>query len=442
MPDPNPNTPDLSADNVIPSVSVTPDPNAVAATHSALDDLLAKMTPSSNTPTTEEVPPKTEETPPKTEETPPKTDETPPKTEETPPKVETPPKTEEVPPATETDGLPKEEFDKVELPPYSKPATAEQFAKVKTMAKFRIDALVKERDDLSAKLRDVEVKVGKLPAETEQELNELRAFRKQLDVEYDPSFKQFDTSIKQNDESILGKLKEAGIEDEVIKKIREIGVAQVDWDTILPKLPSGIKRFVENKLFANDDLKEQRNRAVDTAKKNADKFLQDRQQATEKQSKAEQAQVQSDFKDLLSKLPWSQRKTVPATATAEEKAGVTAHNKFLDEVDAAIQDASEDNTPHMRAALTLGYVQALQLQRQVSAMTAGLDVQKKAWEGEKAKLQSKIDEQDAFIAKIKKSSSASRMSVVAAPGQVTKAPDNESGADALDRHRSEITAAA
>src|SRR6185436_6579366 len=90
----------------------------------------------------------------------------------------------------------KDDLDAVELPPYTKPKTAESFAKVKTIARQKIAAIEKEREELKAKMVELE-KTAKdgLPAEAKKELEELREFRAKVDVEADPKFKEYDATI-------------------------------------------------------------------------------------------------------------------------------------------------------------------------------------------------------------------------------------------------------
>jgi hypothetical protein len=209
-------------------------------------------------------------------------------------------------------------------------------------------------------------------------------------------------------------------------------------------LPSSARRFIEAKLVAREDAHEQKTRAINAAKMNADGFLADREKEEQKLAAQASQEVQAHFSELTSKLSWFKRLTPAANATAEEKAGAEAHNKFMDHVDSVIKDAAEEDSPETKAILTLGYVQMLQLQRETAAMRAGLEAQTKAWEVKETQLNAKIKEQADFIAKIKRSSSSSFRSVPdpgpnAAPA---KAVSNESGQEALDRMRSEQLATA
>ena len=448
----NTDIPDLSADSVIPSTSINPDPQAVADANNSLDAILKQVAPQSQE--AESIKPQGDPAP-KDPPAPPAATTTTPAAPAAPAPAATPAATPAAPSApvtTETPAAPAatpasttspDDYKSIQLPPYAKPATTEAFERVKTLAGVKIDTLVRERDELAAKLKEADAKAGKLPAETEQELNELRTFRKKLDVEYDPSFKQYDTQVTQNDESILVKLKEAKVTDEVIGKIKEIGVGNVDWDSVLDKLPSSARRFIEAKLTQNDELRDQKARALDNAKKNADQFLSDREKKGEAEAKEEQAQIKKDFDELLGKFEWSKRREVAPTATAEEKSAAADHNKFLDEVQSAVADATEDNSPRMKAILTLGYCRMLALQRQVAAHDSALAAQQAAWTAEKAKFEATIKEQQAFIDRIKRASGGSSHSVPAIPGQTTqpKVAIDEPGSQALDRLLVETTPA-
>lgn len=449
-----PDLPDLASDTVIPGTELAPDPKGLAESSNAIDALFTQVA-------GEEVvaPPTLPDAPPVAPVAPaapaapvaPEAPKSP--TAAAPPVAPAPPAPPASPaapviPATPPAPAPvKDKMDEVELPPYTKPKAAEAFATVKQIARQQIDAVIKEREELSAKLKTAEEKAsqaGKLPPEVEKELKELRDFRKRLDVEYDPSFKQFDSQIQQTDESILGKLKEIGVSEENIKKIRETGVGEVEWDDILPKLPSQARRFVEAKLVSREDLGEQKKRAITTAKNNADGFIADREKEEERLATQVAQEVTTHFNELTSKLSWFKRATPPPTATPEEKAGAEAHNKFMDHVESVIKDAAEDDSPESKAILTLGYVQMMQLQRETAAMRAGLDSQTKAWEAKEAALNAKIKEQFDFIERIKRSSSSSFNSVPVVEGGVKPAKPigSESGQEALDRMRGEQLATA
>jgi len=446
-----PDLPNLASDNVIPGTELAPDPKGVAESSNAIDALFTEVTGDESAAPVVPVAPAAPAAPtapvapaaPAAPEAPkPPVASAPP----APPVAPVPPVTPAAPVAPVAPAPIKDKMEEVELPPYTKPKAAEAFATVKQIARQQIEAVTKEREELVVKLKAAEEKaaqVGKLPEDVEKELKELRDFRKRLDVEYDPSFKQFDTQIQQTDESILGKLKDIGVSEENLKKIRETGVGEVEWDNILAKLPPQARRFVEAKLVTREDLAEQKKRAIETAKSNADSFLADREKEEAKIAAQVTQEVQTHFTELTSKLPWFKRHTPSSAATAEEKAGAEAHNKFMDHVDSVIKDAAEDDSPETKAILTLGYVQMLQLQRETAAMRAGLDAQTKAWEAEKATLNAKIKEQSDLIDRIKRSSSSSFRSVPVVEHGATPAKPltSESGQEALDRMRSEQLAA-
>jgi hypothetical protein len=185
--------------------------------------------------------------------------------------------------ATGASGAPADEFDAIELPPHTKPKTGEAFGTVKALARQRIAAIQKERDELKEKL-DAADKLSKdLPEDTKKELEELRKFRQQMDVEADPTFKEYDTKSASNLEAIYSKLTDNKFNKDAIDKIKELGgPANVDWDKLAAdgRITPGLKRFIDGKLFENDDLVEKKKQAIDAAKKNAAEFLKKREEET------------------------------------------------------------------------------------------------------------------------------------------------------------------
>jgi colicin import membrane protein len=333
-----------------------------------------------------------------------------------------------------------DEFDKVELPPYTKPKSVEAFATVKQMARERVASLEREKAEIQAKLEAAEKAKAEapagLPAEAEKELKELREFRAKFDVEADPSFKTYDSSIKENEGLIIAKMKAAGVDEESIKQIQAIGISQVEWESVLPKLPPTLKRFIEGKLYENDNLSEKKKLAIETAKSNASEFVRTRQEELYKGTEARQQTTMQEFNALLPNMDWLKKETIDPKAPAEAKAKAEATNALIDKVNADLQEAINDDSPRMRAILIGGFAKLMRVQ-------ADFEATKAAHKAEVEKLNSTIKEKDEFIARIKKSST-SRLSS-AAPGvgeskTKTKVDLNEDGASALDRLHRELVA--
>ena len=413
-------------------VTLTTDPTAIAETGAALDALFATAVPDPDKPLDPPAPKPGEPAAPAAP-TPPEPKPTEPSAPSGTPPVPKP--GEATPPAPAP--VAKDEFDKVELPPHTKPATAQSFDALKKTARERVAAVEKEREDLKTKLAALEARPAVDP-KVEQELTELRAFRQRLDVEADPAFKEYVEEISRNEESIFAKLKEAGAGDAVVAKIKEIGIKDLDWETVLEKLPPVARRYIENKLAVNEDLGEQRMRALADAKKNAGEFLAQREKENLQNEIVHRAAADEHFTKVAPQLPWFKLETIPATATPEDKAALEAHNKFFTETSKAAKEMLEDNSPQMRAIATLGYVQMLRLQKEIPAIHAEYAAEQKKLTDEVTALKAQVKEKDDFIARIKNSSKTSLRDGNAPIDPKTAAAQptfGEHGSSALDRLR-------
>jgi hypothetical protein len=336
----------------------------------------------------------------------------------------------------------KDEFDAVELPPHSKPTTALSFEALKKTAREKVAAVEKEREEFKAKLAEAQAKPALDPA-IEKELTELREFRQKLDVEADPSFKEYTNEISINEESIFSKLKEAGSSDAVIAKIKEIGIKDLDWDTVLDKLPPVARRYIENKLAVNEDLGEQRTRAINEAKKNSSEFLAEREKKNTQGEIAHFAAAEEHFGKVSVQLPWFKLQKADANATPEQKAAIEAENKFFTATQKSVKEILSDPSPNMRAIAALGYAQMLRLQAEIPQLQAEHVSETKALVAEVAALKAQLKEKEDFIARVKRSSTTSLRegSAPTDPKATAKQPTfGEHGSTALDRLREEQVA--
>ncbi len=331
-------------------------------------------------------------------------------------------------------------LDAVTLPPYTKPKAAEAFATVKTLALAQVEEARKEVEALKLKLKEAEekaAKVGTLPPDTEKELAELRDFRAKLDVEADPKFKEWDTKVSENVEAIYAKLKAVGTTDEVIKKIKELGgPAELDWDSMADKLPSTAKRYIEGKLFENEDLTERKTKALTEAKSKASEYVKQKAEAAQNESTNRLKAVEAEVAKLIPNAPYANDKVADEKATAEEKAAVLAHNKRAADIRATMKEAIETDTPQMKSLLVLGIAQ---LQR----VNGDFEEYKAKAEAEKIALETKLKAAEDLLEKIKKSS---KPRLGAAPEvaevKVAKVNVHDDGGSNLDRLLAEAQAKA
>lgn len=334
-----------------------------------------------------------------------------------------------------------EEFEKIELPPHAKPATTESFAKVKLLAKQRITKLTVERQELETKLKELEskqVEAGKLAPEVEKELTELRNFRLSMDVEANPEFKEYDATITANDEAILKKLKEVDVSDASIEKIKKLGVSNVDWEPVLKELPPVARRFIETKLVANEETRNEKESAVAEAKKNAAQFLKESEEKSGTSAAARKAATETHFKEISSKVAWFKKIEAPSGVSEDDKKKIAAHNEFMETVNKEVQEAIADDSPEMRAILALGYAQMLRLQKEVPFLKSTHEAEKKKLSDEIEGLKKSVKEKEDFIAKVKKSSSTSLRSDIGSNKSSFEQDSKLSPSERIDALRKEV----
>ena len=325
----------------------------------------------------------------------------------------------------------KDELDSVELPPHTKPKTAESFGELRRIAKEKVAAANKERDEIKAKVAELEEKVkAGLSSEEKKELEDLRTFRKSVDVEADPAFKEYDNRVTANVEAIYSKLTAAGFDETAIKKIKEMGgPGEVDWDGLAAKgkISSSLKRFLDGKLFENDSLAEEKKQAIAEAKKNADVYLKNREAQWVAQSDGRATETNKEWStEVMPKMPWFVESKITADMKPEEKKVAEEHNKLVKQLQVDVKDAIADDSPRMKAMMVAGYAMS----------------QKYAWELARLKTDSEaklaavtkeLTEAKAMLDRIKKASPGRVQS--AAPHITPSKPSsvNTNSSEALDK---------
>lgn len=336
------------------------------------------------------------------------------------------PKDDPAPPAPEP---PKDNLDEVELPPYTKPNTRDQFAEVKKRARDTIAAKEAEIEKLRKEREEFEQKASAaLPPESAKELEELRNFRRSVDIENDPGFKsQFEGKIEANNDSILTKLKEVGMSDAQIDQIKKLGGPdQVDWDSISGKIPAQLKRFIDAKLVQNQDLRDERAAAVEKARKDPNVFEKQRQET-------QAATLTKSANEYMSQFAWTAVKPVPSNATPEQKAKIEADNALATEAQKTVQAALKDYSPEVFAELAVGTAAAIKFKKDVEVLTA----KAKETSDNLAKITKERDDLKAELEKIKKAGRTHRDSTTTVPPAPAN-PFATSGQDALDKLKSQI----
>lgn len=355
------------------------------------------------------------------------------------PKVE--PKVEakeepKVEPEVEAKPAEKDDLDAVETPKNLRPKSSEAFETIKRIAREKVAASEKRASELEARVKEFEgKKVGEPSPEILKELEELRTFRKQMDVQSDPEFNKFDKLVDEHTESIYKKLLANGATEATVAKIRELGgPGQIDWEPILSKMSPVARRAVETKLVEIEETAERKAKAIEEAKKNADEFLKTRATQTAGQRKEAHARAVATLGSLRKEFSWLTPKTVDPKAKdqAAEKAAVEAHNALVKESEQYLAEALSDDSPEMRATVAMAGPELFKARAELASYKASTEKQI-------AKLGADLKEANELLSKIKKGSTT-RLRDTSADAKAKVIPEDETGEQALDRLAAEVTA--
>lgn len=331
-------------------------------------------------------------------------------------------------PAPEEKAEPEDDFTKVVLPPYTKPKTVESFDIVKRLAREKVSAAEKERDELKKQNGELSAKAASgMTPEVEKELKELREFRSRMDVEADPQFKTYDEEVTKNIESIYSRLKAAGMSDAKIEEIKKLGgPAEVDWDAHRGDLPGPLRRFIDQRLGENEGLADKKNRALTDAKKNATEYLRAKQESDSSTREQATKQTEKAIQELIPKLGWMEPRKAKAEASEAEKTVIAQHNKLVEESNEFLKDSVSDDSPEMRGTLALAYVQLQKLRSDYGLL-------KMAKDAKIAELTEELKEAKTVLDKVKRAST-SRLKNNSVPKEGDDKPANLDvhGSEALD----------
>jgi prefoldin subunit 5 len=326
-----------------------------------------------------------------------------------------------------------DELDKVQLPPHTKPKSAEAFEEVKRLAREAHNKLRTELEEKAAKLtaaekqlEELNSKVGKLPENVEAELAELRKFRLAHDVKSDPTFKQLDQQLVEIDNSIMAKLEAVGASKETLDQITKLGGPRaIEWDGQLEKLPSSARLYIQGKLVEAESTVERRDKALTQAQQNAEQFL--------KGSKEREASELKSYTDrFIAGQPWLQESKVPANATPEQKAAIEANNKFAKDALSKLDGFLNNRSNERFAELAVGTMLAHRFHAELSALEPKVEQLEKTV----ASLTKERDEARTALEKIKRAEAPrprGEGGKFVPAGKAPAAVDLEmSGADAID----------
>jgi hypothetical protein len=341
-----------------------------------------------------------------------------------------------------TKGEPEDDFKKIQLPPHARPKSGEAFDQVKTVAREKINGLNTQVTELTtraqaaeSRVKELETAQNTLSPEIQSELEDLRKFKLSHDVESDPTFSQFSTDLNKNNESIFAKLKSAGISEENLAKIKEIGLDSLEWEPILSKMSLQTRRYIEAKLVENVTLAEKRDEALANARNNATEFLKER-------SGREAKELIAAANDWTVKLPWTAQQQVPANATPEQKAAIESANKFARESMSNLQQWLQAKGPKQIAELAVGTMIAYKNKADLEALQAQ---HKSLVDSSKADKEALVKERDALKAELDSIKSRGVPKTSGVPPVTTKgaaevkpgAVDIRSGEDAMAVYEAE-----
>ena len=245
-----------------------------------------------------------------------------------------------------------------------------------------------------------------IPPELTRELEELRVKVAKLDIEADPKFQEFTKGVAQAEDFIYAQLKKSpNITDDIIAQIKKYGgPSGVKMDKILDTVNDPLaRRLIEAKLADIEVMKYNREQAIGKAKENVAAYLEERRKEFENSSTRHNEATQKHLADYSAKLTWLKPKVPSAKADEAEKASVEAHNKFVEETQAQMKAALQDDSPEMRALMVVGMAQLMNYQRLFDAEKAN-----------SAALKKQVDELTAKLDRFK-GASASRLQESAAP---------------------------
>lgn len=276
-------------------------------------------------------------------------------------------------------------YGQVKLRSDASPKTKESFEALKRVAtereqaeRSKLEELRKQFDAQRAEIE--ELKKRTVPDEVQNELKELRAFRAQFDTQNDPEFKQkFESRITTNYNAVYSKLAEHGLPEAEITKLKSFDARARDSaiENFLSKLPSFDRKYIEAKLLDNVNVGDERDRALQEARANADKILAERKQAPVVQTAQRDAAVAEVLRPVLPKLAWLHVKEVPPAAAPEEKKRIESENQFAISMQEALKSAIIDDSPKQRAEAAIAVPLAQFYRREHAAASARADALQK-----------------------------------------------------------------
>lgn len=343
----------------------------------------------------------------------------------------------DAPKASANDPFPDEQ-----LPAGSRGKSAEAFAKVKLLAAQEIAKLSTRTVELETKIKEYEEKLkNPIPAELENEIKELRAFRAKLDIEVDPRWKEFDKRADGTAEFIYSQLKQHSsvIDADTIEQIKKFGgPLGVNMQKILDAINDpNTSRMVQAKLADLAQIRFEKEQAKNSAKANADEYLTARSKEMEQATVQHTELTKQAYAEITKKMEWLVPRQATKDATEDDKKAIAEHNKWVEDTNKELAIAAQDDSPQMRAIMLAGMSQLFYIQREHGKLKTESAKQISDLEG---KLKAANDTIERF-----KRSSTTRIRDVPTTGQVPAAKEvinpNMTAAESLDALARKVTEA-
>lgn len=292
-----------------------------------------------------------------------------------------------------------EMFKGINLPQGASIKSGEAFNRVKLMAVKDIAArdaklaeMQKQIDELNEKLKTP------VPPEVERELKEHREWRAKIDVEYDPKFNEHTKGIAAAKEFVYAQLKKGGLSDEFIEKIKQHGGPEnVDLTRVFEKGgPNGgamdnmTRRLVESKVADIEQMKFNREQAIQHAKANISEYVKAQEAARSKVDNAHNEATRGEFSKLSAQLTWLQPVKPEKNDEASKKAA-EEYNAFVEKTKKDMEVALADDSAEMRAIMVAGMGQLFYTKRELAIANAKLEASEKALKEATAKVDKYIN---------------------------------------------------
>jgi hypothetical protein len=281
--------------------------------------------------------------------------------------------------------------DSPSLPTGASPKSSEAFAAVKLRAAQEIAAREAQLEKIREELKAAKEAAGQPSPEQqakEKELEEHRAWRAKIDVEFDPKFKEFDKTVESSREFIYAQLRKSPVvTEEVIAQIKKFGGPDATNMTELFKAMGDptVQRVIESKISDILMQKYAKEQAMTAAKTNLSDYLQQRETEAKGLATSHVTHTKAALDTMLQKLAWFAEKKIEAGAPEADRKQAESHNQFVSELKGQLDAALADDSPQMRAILLTGMAQLFHTQRAQEGLKAELASTKAELETVKAK---------------------------------------------------------